>query len=104
MQSGIPLEQKISGGTQLSEPAIQELHVLGWRKGEHDDCFSSLQLIARIADNPRIAKYIVAADLRDDALPASKDFLDALSEHFRDSGAVSSMLKDSPYLKDSGDS
>jgi hypothetical protein len=71
---------------------------------DQDTCASSLQLIARIAEDPRIAKYIAVADFKADGR-AWKDgsIQKPLHEHVNNSSEFRALLEKSTYLRDTGD-
>ncbi|RDW61500.1 hypothetical protein BP5796_11392 [Coleophoma crateriformis] len=65
-------------------------------------CASSFQLLLRIADEPLIARYIVKADLKRDAVPEDAKIVKAHIRQMTNSGKFLSLLKDSPYLEMAG--
>lgn len=70
---------------------------------DHDTCASSLQLIARIADDPRIASYIVHADFKEDShFGPDKNDIVTLADYVKHSSDFRALLENSPYLRDTG--
>ncbi|RDW77659.1 hypothetical protein BP6252_05712 [Coleophoma cylindrospora] len=65
-------------------------------------CASSFQLLLRIANEPLIARYIVKADLKRDAVPEDAEIVKAHIRQMTNSGDFLSLLKDSPYLETAG--
>jgi hypothetical protein len=69
---------------------------------DQETCASSPQLIARIAADPLIAKYMVSADFKEDSIPEDEDNVEALVQLLENSWEVRSLFDDSPYLKEAG--
>jgi hypothetical protein len=65
-------------------------------------CVSSLQLIARIAADPLVAKYVVSADFKEDSIPLNEANVQALVQYLENSWEVQSMFDDSLYLEEAG--
>lgn len=67
-----------------------------------DACISSLQLIARIAQEPIIAKYIVSANLVEDISLDDAEVSEAHIQEVTHSTRVLALLETSPYLQSAG--
>ncbi|KAH8797372.1 hypothetical protein F5884DRAFT_254564 [Xylogone sp. PMI_703] len=74
----------------------------GGQQGEGPDnegpCFSSLQLLLRIADDPIIARYIVWADLKRDTVPTNARIVRTHIRQAKNSSNLLSLLEKSSYL------
>lgn len=64
------------------------------------NCYSSLQLLLEIANEPIIAKYIVTADFKNDAIPYDTRIMEAVAEKARTSVKLLSLLETSVYFKE----
>ena len=77
-----------------------------------NNCFSSLHLLLKIADNPLIARYIVSANLRDDPAYTERDSDEEIDSSFEGFGPslstirgcsnFRSLFETSPYLRSAG--
>jgi hypothetical protein len=67
-----------------------------------DFCTSSFELIARIAEDPIIARFIVKANLKEDCPPEDDEQADAHIQRALLSSNVLSLLENSPYVQRSG--
>lgn len=67
-----------------------------------EHCYSSLQLLLRIADEPLIARYMVTADFKHDTVPRNHRFTDAVAQQARKSENLLTLIGDSAYFYHAG--
>lgn len=67
-----------------------------------ENCYSSLQLLLRIADDPLIMEYIVTADFKNDRIPNDYRFTEAVAQQAKESKNLLSLLGNSSYFHHAG--
>ena len=80
----------------------RHFHFVRSDEDENEDCSSSLQLLARIAEERLIAQYITFADLKNDRPPVERDVGQERIDRMKESGKLLALLQNSPYLEAAG--